>query len=244
MSMRAKTVMAICVGLMLVAVPAGASGSVRKPPPSCPPRHTHTLVADRQAVVYKGPGRGEGGPQPEDPEFYGCVRQHGKSYVLGIPETGSQSGSLGTNKYTLSGAVVAFEESRTTQSFEQGGNTEIGYYRSETAIIVRDLRSGRVLHRLATGTDNSPKERKRRDVGIGYATALVVKSNGAVAWIVNVVTEATFASGVTEYQVHAVDSTGSHVLAAGPSIEPKSLTLTGSALHWTQGGKQLSATLR
>jgi hypothetical protein len=231
MSMRAITATVICTALVLVVVPVGASGSVRRPPPSCAPRHTHVVVADRQAVVYRGPRIDEGTPEPEDPEFYGCVRPHGRSYLLGIPPSyGSPSGSGGTRTYTLGGPVVAFEEFNTTNL--------VSYYRYEEEIVVRDLRDGRVLHRLATGTGNSPLERKHGDVGIGGVTRIVVKGDGAVAWIVAV-------DGLaSEYQVHAVDSTGNHVLAVGPSIEPKSLRLNGSVLHWTQGGKRLSATLR
>jgi hypothetical protein len=236
--MRRTKASVVCALVMMAASTASASAK-SSAKATCPPRHTHTLIADRQAVVYKGPRIDEGTPEPEDPEFYGCVRPHGRSYLLGIPPSyGSPSGSAGTERYTLSGSVVAFEESNTTSLFEGGETTNlVSYIRYDEYIVVRNLRNGRVLHRLATGTGNSPLERKRGDVGIGGATRIVVKGDGAVAWIVAV-------SGlVTEYQVHAVDSTGSHVLATGPSIEPKSLRLTGSVLHWTQGGTRLLATL-
>jgi hypothetical protein len=237
-TMQRTTVSFICALVMMAASTASASAKPSTKA-TCPPRHTHVVVADRQAVVYEGPGRGEGGPQPEAPEIYGCVRPHGRTYALGIPPLyGSPSGSGGTRVYTLGGPVVAFEESNTTSLFEGGETTSlVSYIRYDEYIVVRNLRDGRVLHRLATGTGNSPLERKRGDVGIGGATRIVVKGDGAVAWIVAVTGLAS------EYQVHAVDSTGSHVLAVGPSIDPKSLRLTGSVLHWTQVGKRLSATL-
>lgn len=93
--------------------------------------------------------------------------------------------------------------------------------------MVRDLRNGRVLHDVPTGTPSQPRP---EDIGVGPAVAIVVKSDGAVAWIV----ESGFMP--TEYQVHAVDKTGSRLLASGTNIVPSSLKLTGSKLQWTQGG--------
>ncbi len=141
----------------------------------------------------------------------------------------------------MSGAIVAYEQ------FESANLVE--YFRTAHEIVVRDLRTGSVLHRLPTGTGNSPTERKHRDVGIGDATALVVKSDGAVAWIVAVATEAAVARDraehreISEYQVHVVDATGSQTLAEGTNIGPDSLTLNGSTLHWTQAGKAMAAPL-
>ncbi len=98
-------------------------------------------------------------------------------------------------------------------------------------VIVRNLSTGRLVHRVPTGTSGIPTP---RSIGIGSAVAIVVKSDGSVAWIVE--------SG-SEYQVHAVDKTGSRVLAAGTDVDPRSLALTGSTLYWTQGGKPASAAL-
>jgi len=66
---------------------------------------------------------------------------------------------------------------------------------------------------------------------------IVAKSDGAVAWIVE---SRTYEDG---YQVHAVDRTGSRLLAVCSDIEPHSLALAGSILRWTQGGKPMSASL-
>jgi hypothetical protein len=64
--------------------------------------------------------------------------------------------------------------------------------------------------------------------------AIVVKSDGSVAWIVE---------SSSEYQVRAVDKSGSRVLSSGTNIDPHSLALAGSTLYWTQGGKPKSAML-
>ena len=67
--------------------------------------------------------------------------------------------------------------------------------------------------------------------------AIAVKHDGSVAWIVE--------TGEEEggYQVHAVDKSGSRVLASNPDIDPLSLALAGSTLYWTQGGQPFSASL-
>jgi hypothetical protein len=67
----------------------------------------------------------------------------------------------------------------------------------------------------------------------------VVKSDGAVAWIVAIYGR----EHPAEYEVHALDRTGSRVLAFGPGISPRSLALAGSTLYWTQGGNPMSAPL-
>ena len=61
--------------------------------------------------------------------------------------------------------------------------------------------------------------------------------DGSVAWIV----ETNEEEG--EYQVHAVDKSGSRVLASNPDIDPTSLALAGSTLYWTQGGQPATASL-
>jgi hypothetical protein len=44
-------------------------------------------------------------------------------------------------------------------------------------------------------------------------------------------------------EVHAVDTTGSRLLASGTDIGSKSLALAGSTLYWTQGDTPMSTTL-
>jgi hypothetical protein len=115
-------------------------------------------------------------------------------------------------KVTLSGSVVGYEEF----------DIQIGVS-SRWAVIVRDLRTGRVLHRAnSTG---------------GFVQDLVLKTDGAVAWIV----DTRFLPD--EYAVVALDKTGMRTLASGPSVAPSSLALAASTLYWTQDGKPFSAVL-
>jgi len=177
------------------------------------------LVSDAQAQVYVKPEGSEGSPE----EIVGCAYGHKHAYPLGVPPYSSATSAGGVQRETLAGPIVAYAQSALQEAS------------AEWWIVVRDLRNGRVLRRLPTGTINPPKPSV---VGIGRAVAIVVKSDGSVAWIV----ESDYETA--EYQVHAVDKTGSRLLATGTNIAPSSLKLTGSTLHWTQGGQPSSAPLQ
>lgn len=123
----------------------------------------------------------------------------------------------------LASTVVAYAK---TRYYETGGSRDL--------VIVRDLRTGRILHEVLTGTLVKPEPPTE---GVGAAQTLVVKSDGSVAWTVAADRE----EGT--YQVHAVDRTGSRTLATGGDIAPESLALAGSTIYWTQGGAPQSATL-
>ncbi len=112
----------------------------------------------------------------------------------------------------------------------------------EALVVVRDLHTGKTRHRVPSGPLDSPEE-----VGVGPLTALIVKSDGAVAWVVESRFEpSAVANGMTsghEYTVYALDKTGERQLAVGTDIAPESLALKGSTLYWTQAGKASSAVL-
>ena len=101
-------------------------------------------------------------------------------------------------------------------------------------IVVRDLRTGRVLREVPTGTAVKPEPPTE---GLGTVVGLVVKSDGSAAWMI--ATNAEEGS----YQVHVVDKAGSRTLAIGGDIAPGSLALAGSTLYWTQDRQPQSATL-
>jgi hypothetical protein len=129
--------------------------------------------------------------------------------------------------FALDGTFVAFEASM-FRDFPEG------LPQSEQRVVVENLRTGRVLYRVPAGTSTSNR------VGFGSITALLVKGDGAAAWIAG--------NGLgdlpsTAYEVGSVEANGSHLLAEGSEIEPHSLALAGSTLSWTQGGKAMSAAL-
>ena len=187
----------------------------------CVPKHSHLIAAGTRGQVFFAPEPGEGGAEA----VYGCAYGRKHSYLLGKPTDCGSHGCVALERETIAGTFVAYEESLSGGV----GSSEFSYL-----VLVRDLRNGRILHRLPTGV---PASNNPELVGDGMTTAIALKSDGAVAWILE--------SGVepSEYQVHADDKKGNRVLATGANISPHSLALAGSTLYWTQGGKPFSATL-
>jgi hypothetical protein len=209
---------AVSVLVLLVVAPAGTAGTHRKALARCAPRHAHVLAADAQAEVYEW--EESNGYRSV---VYGCAVGHRRSYYLGgLPEY-SSSGGGGIEKETLAGPVAAYESASVGPA--QGSTS------SQTLVIVRDLRNGRRLHLAPAGT--SPE--------IGPVVVLVVKDDGAVAWIAQ--DNSRSEGSNTGYEVNAVDRARSRLLAAGSDIDPHSLALKGSTLSWTQGGKPRSTSL-
>jgi hypothetical protein len=175
------------------------------------------VLADSVAEVYVAE-RGFG--------VFACTYHHVRltrlGGVFGCAGGGSGLGCSGVRREGLAGAVVAYE-------LQAGAGAGTGIPK-EWLVIVRDLRTGKLVRRLPTGTPIGAEQ-----VGGGETTAIVVKSDGAVAWIVE--------ASRREYEVHAVDKSGSRVLARGRDLEPGSLALAGSTLYWTQGNKPFSSPL-
>jgi hypothetical protein len=206
----------------LTAVLAGVSANPtaaaadHKLPPKCPRAHAKLIRSDRRAVVYEAPRP----PEEREPEFFlifACAHGH-RSYALGRKAAFGPEGGGGISSETLAGPMVAYEKS------------QVAFGHDSFVILVRDLLTGRIIHEAPTAEAEFPG-----DVGKDMAEKIVLKRDGAVAWIVQ--TEAN------EYQIHAVDKTGNRLLAASAYIVPRSLMLKGSTLRWIQGGKPMSAVL-
>jgi len=187
------------------------------------------LSADSQALIYE-----TSEPDTRPISIYGCAYGHRGTY-LGepLPNIGTPGGIAGIKLETLDGPFAAYEAG-------SGGPNGASYY-----VVVRDLRNGHTLRNIPTGISTHSEPGFS---GVGPAKAIVVKSDGAVAWIVESKYEPATAGnnfmGGHEYAVEAVDSTGVSLLAASSKeIEPHSLVLAGSTLYWTEDGKPFSATL-
>ncbi len=177
----------------------------------CPKVGKFALVVDAQAEVYEAEGRYRR-------EMFACAYASGHAYALG-PETecSGTGGCGGVEKVTLGGPFVAYEK------FSAASKPFAGETSSYSRVIVRNLRTGRIVHRAnSTGS---------------FVENMVVESDGAVAWIVET------SSQPEERAVIALDKTGTRTLASGPGIAPSSLTLRGSTLSWTQDGRIASAVL-
>jgi hypothetical protein len=180
----------------------------------CLPGHSRTITADNQAQVY------EAYPPHGDLEVYGCVYGAHRAYLLGGQATFSAGGGGGLEGETLGGAVVAYEESSILAPCCS----------RSSLIVVRDLRTGRLLHKAPDGIPTVPMPGY---TGVGRVFSIVVRGDGDVAWIV----QAEDGSSPDYYQVYSIDKRGTRLLAAGVDIDPHSLGLAGSRLYWIQGGR-------
>lgn len=222
--MRAITIpVTVVLGAIVLATSASAAHTDSKPSLACRHVSSRLLLADGLAEVYEAP------EVPSEPRLavFGCAYRTGRSHELGIAarqrHEGGPGGESGVLEPRLAGTFVAYAK---TLYYATRGSREL--------VIVRDLSTGRVLHETPTGTPVKPEPPTE---GVGAVVALVVKSDGSVAWIV-----ATDAENGT-YQVHVLDKAGNRTLATGSNIVPGSLALGGSTLYWTQGGQAQSATL-
>ena len=206
------------IGILVFAFTAAATSDARSGKAvKCPRRQSHVLAADAEAHVYQAAER-----------VFGCAYGHGHIYALAPP--GFLPGptlSKQANVKRLAGPIVAIE---------------IYEYEPELKplIIISDLRTGRVIHRARTGANYCNSVGYCRE----FATPFVLKEDGSAAWAVS----QTNRTGNTQTEIISVDKAGFHVLAFGRTyegivIDPQSLALTGSTLHWTQNGQLMSATL-
>jgi hypothetical protein len=248
MVMRRIMVAAISlIVLLLTAAGASAARAQRRTPPRCMPGHSRLITANTQAQVYEA-------TEPEAfPEYlgvWGCAYGQKRPFFLGpLPYGSSSSGGGGVGHETLAGGIVAYEESSSSGALGDAPT-------SRNLVIVRDLRTGRVLRRIPTGVPLKPEPRY---VGVGNVVSIVVKSDGAVAWIADDYERSATAhgTGLPYFDVYAADKVGTRLLATGTNIDPSSLALStgatginghpssipGSTLYWTQGGKSESAVL-
>jgi hypothetical protein len=233
--MRRLAISTICAVVVFAGASPSGARSHRKPSITCPPTRARVLLADSQAAIYTDRETlAETGPSGEHDvqvETRGCARGSKHSYgidaeVLPPPTETSYS----VRHLALGGSVLAYEEWSTEETrYSFGPPVGAKVWR----LVVRDLRTERVLHRVPTAAN----PRHPTWVGDGEATMILVTSDGGVAWINDTIQESD------RYQVHVLDRNGNRVLASGTDIDPHSLALAGRTLYWTQGGKPFSTPL-
>ncbi|HST32279.1 MAG TPA: hypothetical protein VLJ80_02050 [Solirubrobacteraceae bacterium] len=221
------------------AAPAGATPRHRVS--RCAPGHARTIVSNARVQVYAAMEPGGGSTN-----VYGCAYGSSHVYELGLAPYRclSAAGCGATEQEVLAGDLVAYERFSETRSL------------TSWELIVRNLRTGRVLHKVGTGLPLDGVE----TVGVGPVTAIVLERDGAVAWIANDEARSTGieTSRVPVYDVEALDAGGPRrLLAAGFDVDPASLALAADAsnigpnrhrvraneVYWTQGGHAASAAL-
>jgi len=220
----------LALALVLAGVP-GRSAVASAAASRCLPGHPYLLAENRRAQVFT-----EGPPGEASPQVYACAYGRRRTYRLGaeISDQAWEDSLLvpesSFNPYQLAGSTLAYE---TEAPYRNAAGDEAVAW----TIVVRDLLSGRVLRRSPTGPSPGPGVVG----GANVAEEMVVKPDGAVAWIVagreNV-------AGRYPWEIWAYDRTGRRMLAAGIDVDSTSLTLIGGTLFWTRGGHVGAARLR
>jgi hypothetical protein len=210
----------VSIGVLLAgACLLGAAGAgAHRPPQGCGPASAVTLRRDKMARVYElsaeGPSRG----QPT----YGCLFSTRHSWRLDLPGRWT---FLNPQTVVLRAPWVAY------------AITSNGVDGSGSGISVKNLRTGAVTQGFpAITTPPEPGPERFRSV-----EKIVLQGNGNVAWIGQ---ETSIIS--TEWsrrQVEIADSAGFAVVDESVGIEPKSLTLNGTTLTWSDSGETRIAQL-
>ncbi|MBV9416083.1 MAG: hypothetical protein JO363_13960 [Solirubrobacterales bacterium] len=153
---------------------------------------------------------------------YGCSFSGGRSFRLG----GAARALRGTS---VDPVVVAGNSAA-------DGVSRFGVDTVMTSLVVRRLTDGKQLADFAV-TRSGVVE------GVESVSSMVLKGDGAVAWIG--VAHSLVGHGEV-IEVHAADasSSGDRLLDSGPQVAPQSLRLHGSTITWTRGAATRKATLR
>jgi hypothetical protein len=214
------TLIALGLTMFVAVMPLGSSSAAADSSRSCGPAKGKTLIADQRGQIYTLPAP----PGLEYfPPTYGCLFAGGPARRLEPVD----HGQLERKPLELNSPWVGY----TVVRIFGGRNT--------SAIIVRNLRTGRFKTRLP-GT-------VAQTGALSLVAGMVLKNNGSVAWIGE--------RGGTR-QVEASDSSGFRVLdeSSGPGsylfehdpalgIDRRSLTLHGSTVTWLDSGMAHSAEL-
>jgi hypothetical protein len=202
----------------------------------CPPGGAGVLLADHRAVVYRIHAkriRSLGRTHYREPVIAtrGCAYGSERPYqIWEEPAEFQTEEHAGIANLALAGIFLAYEESFDAASRYTVEGTEV---RERWHVVVCNLQTGMVLHRVPTGASGRPLW-----VGDGPTVAIVVKRNGSVAWLLEHV-----AAVNPRYELHVLDTSGERVVAAGSDIDPRSVALAGSTLYWTQGATPRSTTV-
>jgi hypothetical protein len=148
--------------------------------------------------------------------MYACDRRTRHRTKLGV--TTNCIAMSRVDGTALAGDVVAY------------GVERCGVDAGFATVTVRRVSDGKRLHTFAALSGSGPESFQ----SIG---SVVVKRNGAVAWIATL--HSIIPSGGGRTEVHA----NGKLLEAGRGIKPRSLRLHGSTLTWRDGSKTRTATL-
>lgn len=151
---------------------------------------------------------------------FGCATGGKKSFRLGV-----RSNCIGSNlvgPVVVAGAVAAY------------GSERCGVDMGSTQVVVRNLTTG---SRLSA----SPAVEAPGPESFASVSSLVVRPDGAAAWIAVANSLGTHRSTLELWRVSARGTTA--LLDSGSAVTRRSLRLRGDKLSWTHGGRPRSCTL-
>jgi hypothetical protein len=151
---------------------------------------------------------------------YGCADAGGHTYLLAA--NNSRPGQPHIGQVALAGIDVAY------------GKTTSGVDTATATVTVRRLDSGRTLRSLAAMSQPVGPE------SFQSVDSIVVKKDGAVAWIASA---HSIVRNSSQIEVDRVDGRGRSTLDTNSGIDSISLRLHGSALSWTDSGQPQAGTL-
>jgi hypothetical protein len=222
------------------------------------------LRADSRAAVYWFPLLGEALPGEKRVEegsvVFACARGHRPTVVHDVTEFADNvppcdNGCLRNNwrrTITLAGPILAYATDTQEDTKYRACDCE------QWGIVVRNLETGVLLHRARTGPHRGTVDEEELPggppthgdlwVGVGPAESIVAKTDGSVAWIAEnrVAWIDALRAGKHEkpsYELRAIDADGERLLASGPDLAPRSLSLHAGKLEWRNGGVRSSAPL-
>ena len=150
---------------------------------------------------------------------YGCAAGGRGALRLGAVARSIREGRAGP--IALAGTTAAY------------GYTRFGVDTVSSEVVVRRLTDGATLANL-------PSIRLVGAESFESVQSIVVKADGAVAWIASVT---SILSHRDRFEVHSARGSSDSLLDSGPGIAPTSLRLNGSALSWRHGTATRRATL-
>ena len=154
-------------------------------------------------------------------QVYGCAVGATHRHRLGASIRTLREDRVGP--VAIAGKVVAY------------GLSSFGVDTVSSLVIVRDLGNGQQLRAAAPTNRILPESFTSVD-------SIVVKADGATAWISQ--TSSVIRSGSPVTQVWRADAPGQSLLDSGGAIDARSLRRSGSTISWRDGSKVRSARLR
>ncbi|MGI8412296.1 MAG: hypothetical protein ACR2QA_07345 [Solirubrobacteraceae bacterium] len=178
----------------------------------CAGRGVKTILATRAGTVFSLDG-----------VTYACSRRTGRRYRLAGSRPCAGEGSELSGPVRIAGNRIGY------------GRVMCGIDFLPAEVIVRSLRTGRVIRREPAVTDDSGIEPSES------IDAVVLRPGGDVGWIATSAHPA--GEGPPVIEVNRASARGAVLLDSGASIAPGSLRLRGSLMTWRDASAVRSAPL-